>query len=80
MVTSKELILTFIKSITLDDHMGDVCDSINAMLWRLGMDLDWDDLADLRNKLDEVGVPDWYDIEHSEICICYQCRSLKCGS
>lgn len=43
----KKLILQFIASLCLCDHMGDVADDINAVLERLGIEVQWDDLRDL---------------------------------
>jgi hypothetical protein len=73
-MSQKALILSFIKNLTLDEHMGDVADTIQAMLWRLGMSLEWDDMYDLREKLDGIGVPNWYDMKHSDVCLCYGCK------
>lgn len=48
----RNLILQFIGSLTLADHMGDVADDIQYVLKKLGMnDIEWEDLVELRSEL-----------------------------
>ncbi len=55
-VTKETVLLKFIASLTLCDHMGDVCDDINEVLKQLDIDIDYEDLSDLGSKLGEIGI------------------------
>ena len=56
----KKLLLSFIWTLTLADHMGDVLDDIDSVLGRLGINIQWDDADDLRTKLTEMGIGSLY--------------------
>lgn len=57
----RELILNFISSLCLCDHMGDVGDDIVEVLEKLGLEyLTWDELSDLRRGLVEMGFKGLY--------------------
>ena len=56
----RELLLQFIASLTLCDHMGDVAGDIEKVLKEMGLTFEWDDLDDLRTKLGEMGVTTLY--------------------
>jgi len=53
---SRDLLLSFIASLTLCDHMGDVCDDVDEVLKRLGEQEDWDEWVDLQRNLAKKGV------------------------
>ena len=51
----KALLLQFIGSLTLCDHMGDVSNDVQTVLKRMNMPLefdDWDDLGEALSKID----------------------------
>jgi hypothetical protein len=50
------LLLQFIASLTIADHLGDVAEDIRVVLDRLGIDVEWDDLSDLGTELGLLGV------------------------
>lgn len=50
------LILSFVASFTLCDHIGDVGNEIGTLLARLGYDWEWDDEHDLFEHLAKLGV------------------------
>lgn len=53
----KDLILSFIASLTLCDHMGDVSNEIADMLERLGVAaVEWNDFDELRAVLATMDV------------------------
>ena len=56
----KELILSFIYSLTLCDHMGDVADDIHEMLDRLDVNVEWNKLSELRDILVKMGIDSIY--------------------
>lgn len=57
----RKLLLQFIGSLTLCDHMGDVADGINLVLKKLGIEIgEWYDYSDLRKELDKMGVTTLY--------------------
>lgn len=51
----KKLLLAFIYSLTLCDHMGDAADAIELALKKARVDIEWNDLDDLRSKLEGMG-------------------------
>lgn len=51
----RELLLTFIGSLTLCEHMGDVMGDIETVLERAGEPIDFDDLDQLARVLHERG-------------------------
>jgi hypothetical protein len=53
---NEKLLLQFIASLTLCDHMGDVCDDINVVLDALSKPMEWDDLHDLGRQLGKLGI------------------------
>lgn len=57
---SRILLLQMIASLTLCEHMGDVSNVVNKVLKRLGVDIEWDEWADLRRALGERGVTTLY--------------------
>lgn len=64
-VTEKELdyrdiLLKFIASLTLCEHMGDVADDIETVLGCLGIELEWEDLDDLRKQLHKMSITTLY--------------------
>jgi hypothetical protein len=56
----RDLLLSFIGDLTLADHMGDVSNDITQVLKRLGIDIEWDELNDLRKQLGKMGVKTLY--------------------
>jgi hypothetical protein len=53
---SKSYLLSWIKSLTLADHLGDVWDDVDVLLKYLGEDIESDDIEDLQQKLTDRGV------------------------
>lgn len=52
-----ELILIFIRNISLADHLGDVADDIDSILKMLGVDAgSWGNLDELGDNLGNMGV------------------------
>ncbi len=60
----EKLVLSFIGSLTLCDHMGDVGNDVESVLEILGLDLDgdepWDELSDLGDRLGRMGITTLY--------------------
>lgn len=52
----RTLLLQFIGSLTLCDHMGDVSDNVNEVLNRLGLDIEWSEFNQLGSELGKMGV------------------------
>lgn len=50
------LVLSFIGSLTLCDHIGDVSNYVQTVLDRLGLEGEWDDWPDLQRWLHARGV------------------------
>jgi hypothetical protein len=57
------LLLQFIGSLTLCDHMGDVADDVNEVMKRMGVKIKWDDWSDLGKSLHKLGVATLYGTE-----------------
>ena len=56
------LLLQFIGSLTLCDHMGDVSNDVMEVLRRIGMnEIEWDDMSDLGSAFGELGITTLYD-------------------
>ena len=62
-ISMKKFLLAFIFSLTLCDHMGDAADVIETALKKIGMQIEWSDLDDLGQKLQDMGfqVATFYD-------------------
>ena len=56
----KNLLLSFIGSLTLCDHMGDVSNDVDFILKELGYDVEWDDLNELSDWCGEQGIETLY--------------------
>lgn len=56
MCDNEKLLLKFIASLTLCDHMGDVSNDVDDVLKKLGIDIDWDEWSDLRQELYLLGI------------------------
>lgn len=56
----RELLLSFIGSLTLAEHMGDVAEDVQEVLNRLGITDDWEDLSELGDILGRMGVKTIY--------------------
>ena len=52
----RKLILQFIGSLTLADHMGDVSNDIEYVLIKLGVPVAWEDLSSLGDALGKMGI------------------------
>lgn len=59
----RKLLLQFIASLTLADHMGDVGNDVAVVLKRLGFNWDWDDFDDLAKHLRREGITTLYGTE-----------------
>ena len=55
-ISMKKFLLAFIFSLTLCDHMGDAADVIETALEKIGVQIEWSDLDDLGQKLQDMGV------------------------
>jgi hypothetical protein len=58
---TKQFVLSFIKSLCLCDHMGDVSDDVSYALRQTGLEIEWDDFHDLFDALNKLGVRGLYD-------------------
>jgi hypothetical protein len=56
----KTLLLQFIGSITLADHLGDVGNDINHLLKRMSLDISWSDWPELALALHDMGISSLY--------------------
>ena len=56
----RALLLQFIASLTLADHMGDVSNDVVTVLKRLGLDIEWDEWNELSAALSRMGVTTLY--------------------
>ena len=62
----KELLLQFIASLCLCDHMGDVSNDVDFVLKKLGIDVEWDDFYELGNWCGEQGITTLYGTSMKE--------------
>jgi hypothetical protein len=54
-MSDRDILLSLIKGLCLADHLGDVANDIDLALRRMGLGhIKWDDLGELRQKLEEV--------------------------
>lgn len=51
----RKLLLNFIGSLTLCDHMGDVSNDVNEVLEQMGLNIEWEDWPDLAKELHAMG-------------------------
>lgn len=65
MSEDRKLLLSFIASLTLADHLGDVGNDIQTVLYRLGITEPWDELDELGNILSKMGVKTLHGTELS---------------
>ena len=56
----RALVLSLIGSLTLCDHMGDVSNDVQAVLDRLGINIEWYEWHDLGDALGRMGVTTLY--------------------
>jgi hypothetical protein len=56
----KTILLQFIGSLTLCDHMGDVSNDVVQVLERIGLNIEWDDWPDLGRELARMGITTLY--------------------
>ncbi len=52
----RKLLLQFIGSLTVCEHMGDVSNDVDTVLRRLGVTGEWDDWPELADHLHSMGV------------------------
>ena len=52
----RQILLQLIGSLTLDEHMGDVSNSVSEALTRAGFVVDWEEWPDLRSWLAQQGI------------------------
>jgi hypothetical protein len=57
----RALLLSFVGSLTLCDHMGDVSGDVAEVLKHLGLDVQWDEWHELGAALHRMGVRTLYD-------------------
>lgn len=55
-MSDRDLLLKFIASLTLCDHMGDVSNDVTEVLKFLGLEIEWDEWSDLGNALAKMGI------------------------
>ena len=55
-----ELILQFVASYTLADHLGDVSDDVDVLLKKIGFNEEWDDEMELCDLLAKKGITTLY--------------------
>lgn len=56
----RALMLSFIASLTLADHMGDVSNDVEMVLKRLGVEIEWGEWDELGRALGRIGVKTLY--------------------
>lgn len=56
----RTLLLAFIASLTLADHMGDVSNEVEEVLRCLGLKIEWDEMHELGTALGKMGVTTLY--------------------
>lgn len=59
----KKLLLQFIASLTLCDHMGDVMNDIQEVLNRISLTEEWNDFSELREILASRDITTLYGTE-----------------
>lgn len=60
---SNELILSFVRNLSLADHLGDVADDVDILLKILDVDAGtWDSLDELGENLDKIGVKYMFEL------------------
>lgn len=57
----RNLLLSFIVGLGLCDHMGDVADTIDTVLDKMGMKFQWNEFHEIRKILLDAGVKELYD-------------------
>jgi hypothetical protein len=56
----RTLLLQFLGSLTLCDHMGDVSDDMDVVMKQLDLGIEWDDLGTLGDALGKLGITTLY--------------------
>ena len=56
MTVDRDWLLSWIKTLTLADHIGDVCNDLDTLLKKLGVTERWDELYELSDVLTRMGV------------------------
>lgn len=59
-IDHRALLLSFIGSLCLADHMGDAADATVEVLKRMDIRIEWDDWNELRAKLGKMGITTLY--------------------
>lgn len=59
-LVERSLLLEFIGSLTLAEHMGDVRENIDTVLKRLGVKIEYETLSELGDALGDMGVTTLY--------------------
>jgi hypothetical protein len=59
----RALLLSFIASLTLCDHMGDVAGDVQDVLKRIDLKIEWDEMYELGRALGKMGVKTLYNTE-----------------
>lgn len=62
----KTILLQFIASLTLADHLGDVGNDIGEVLKQIGLEIEWDEPSDLGTALGKMGITTLYGTELGE--------------
>ena len=52
----RELLLSFIASLALCGHMGDVSNDVDVVLQKLGIEIEWDDFDELATELGKMNI------------------------
>ena len=52
----KTILLQFLASLTLCDHMGDVSNDVVDVLEKIGVEIEWDEWDELGNALGKMGI------------------------
>ena len=55
-ITDKQILLQFIASLTLCEHMGDVSNDIDKVFDMLEINIEWSDLDELYKELGKMGI------------------------
>lgn len=52
----RHVLLQFIGSLTLCDHMGDVSNDVDTVLKKIGIDIEWNEWHELGHALGDMGI------------------------
>ena len=57
----RKILLSLIASLSLDDHMGDVSNSVSEALKQAEIEIEWEDWEELQRGLHALGIETLWD-------------------